>query len=68
MAKELKNCRLRCERAVYAKGIDFIMIINYNHDNRGGVMLTNLCQIIVDFFIREVLPLTLSVQFTLNTI
>ena len=30
-----------------------IMIINYNHDNRGGVMLTNLCQIIVDFFISE---------------
>lgn len=29
------------------------MIINYNHDNRGGVMLTNLCQIIVDFFISE---------------
>lgn len=29
------------------------MIINYNHGNRGGVMLTNLCQIIVDFFIKE---------------
>lgn len=29
------------------------MIINYNHGNRGGVMLTKLSQIIVDFFVKE---------------